>query len=165
MTSAEILCKMIAYSDGDLHDIAHLLKVYAYARTIGELEGLDAYTQKTVETAAIIHDIACPLCRKKYGSTSGHYQEAESEPLVREFLAGCGIEQNMLERIVYLVSHHHSPQLIDGVDFQILIEADYLVNADESSYPSAGIHTVHDTVFRTAAGKKLLENIYKNAFV
>lgn len=161
MTSAEILQKMIAYSDGNLHDIAHLLKVYAYARTIGELEGLDAQTQQTVETAAIIHDIACPLCREKYGNTNGHYQEIESEPLVRGFLADCGLAPEMVERVVYLVSHHHSPHLIDSIDFQILIEADYLVNADESTYPAASIRTVRDTIFKTVAGKALLESIYK----
>jgi len=161
MTSAEILQKMIHDSKGTLHDIAHLLKVYAYARTIGELEGLDETTQKAVETAAIIHDIAIPLCRVKYGNASGHYQEIESEPLVRAFLAGCGLPAEMVERVVYLVSHHHSPNLIDGIDFQILIEADYLVNADESAYPAESIRTVRDTIFKTTAGKKLLQDIYK----
>lgn len=161
MTSAEILQKMIDYSEGNLHDVAHLLKVYAYARTIGELEGLDEATQKTVETAAIIHDIACPLCRQKYGNTNGHYQELESEPLVRAFLAPCGLAGEMVERIVYLVSHHHSPHLIDGIDFQILIEADYLVNADESSFPAKSIRTAQDTIFKTAAGKALLQSIYR----
>ena len=42
MTIAQILSKMIAASNGNIHDIDHLLRVWAYARTIGELEGLDA---------------------------------------------------------------------------------------------------------------------------
>ena len=161
MTSADILQKMIDYSQGNLHDIAHLLKVYAYARTIGEAEHLDAKVQKTVETAAIIHDIACPLCRQKYGNTNGHYQEIESEPLVREFLADCELPQDIVERVVYLVSHHHSPHLIDGIDFQVLIEADYLVNADESSYPTQSICTARDTIFKTQTGTALLKSIYR----
>ena len=45
MTIAQILSKMIAASNGNIHDIDHLLRVWAYARTIGELEGLDAETQ------------------------------------------------------------------------------------------------------------------------
>lgn len=40
MTIAQILNKMIAASNGNIHDIDHLLRVWAYARTIGELEGL-----------------------------------------------------------------------------------------------------------------------------
>ena len=100
-----------------------------YAKTIGELEGLDADTQFILEVAAITHDIACPLCRQKYGNTNGKYQEQESAPLVREFLADTGMTAEQIDRVAYLVGHHHSPAQIDGIDYQILIEADYIVNA------------------------------------
>ena len=90
MTIAQIMEKMIAFSEGNIHDITHLSCVWTYAKTIGELEGLDAETQFILEVAAITHDIACPLCRKKYGNTNGSYQEQEGDPLVREFLAVCG---------------------------------------------------------------------------
>lgn len=161
MTSAEILVKMIGHANGHKGDIAHFLKVYGYARNIGECEGLDETTQKTVEVASIIHDIAIPLCRVKYGDATGYHQEIESEPLVREFLAPCGLAPEMVERIVFLVSHHHSPHLIDGIDFQILIEADYLVNADESAFSEGNIRTMYNTVFKTETGKALLKSIYQ----
>ena len=32
-----------------------------------------------LEIAAIVHDIACPLCREKYGRADGYLQEQESE--------------------------------------------------------------------------------------
>ena len=70
---SQIMEKMIAFSDGNIHDIDHLIRVWTYAKTIGELEGLDAQTQLVLEVAAITHDIACPLCREKYGSTNGKY--------------------------------------------------------------------------------------------
>ena len=41
------------------------MKVYAFAKLIGESENLDKNTQNILETAAILHDIACPVCRKK----------------------------------------------------------------------------------------------------
>ena len=66
MTVNDMLIKMIQESNRNTHDIAHFLKVYTYAKLIGEKEGLDETTQKTLETAAVIHDIACPLCREKY---------------------------------------------------------------------------------------------------
>ncbi|WP_242840102.1 hypothetical protein [Oribacterium sp. FC2011] len=65
MTIAEILSNMIAYSNGNIHDIDHLIRVWTYAKTIGELECIDKDTQFILEVAAITHDIACPLCRKK----------------------------------------------------------------------------------------------------
>lgn len=98
MTIAQILNKMIAASNGNIHDIDHLLRVWAYARTIGELEGLDAETQYLLEVAAITHDIACPLCREKYGNTNGKYQELEGAVLVRAFLTGTGMTETQIAR-------------------------------------------------------------------
>ena len=63
MNISQIMEKMIAFSNGSLHDINHLMCVWTYAKTIGELEGLDRRTQETLEIAAITHDIACPLWR------------------------------------------------------------------------------------------------------
>ena len=39
-----------------------------------------------------------------------------------------------MNRVAYLVGHHHSPEQIDGIDYQILNEADYIVNASEGRY-------------------------------
>ena len=80
MIIAQIMEKMIAFSEGNIHDITHLSCMWTYAKTIGELEGLDADTQFILEVAAITHDIACPLCRKKYGNTNGKYQEQGGGP-------------------------------------------------------------------------------------
>ena len=91
MTIAQIMEKMIAFSEGNIHDITHLSCVWTYAKTIGELEGVDAETQLILEVAAITHDIACPLCRKKYGNTNGRYQEQEGDPLVRDFVTETGL--------------------------------------------------------------------------
>ena len=41
MTVNDMICKMIAQADGNKHDIAHFLKVYTYARLIGEKEQLN----------------------------------------------------------------------------------------------------------------------------
>ena len=41
--------KMIEFYHGNRHDIAHFLKVWALAKTIGELEGLDGHTQEALE--------------------------------------------------------------------------------------------------------------------
>ena len=59
--------KMIDFYQGSQHDINHFLKVWSYARNIGQMEGLDDHTQEVLELTAVVHDISCPLCRKKYG--------------------------------------------------------------------------------------------------
>ena len=160
MTTAEIIRKMIAYFNGNRHDINHFMKVYAFAKTIGECENLDRDTQMILEMAAIVHDIACPLCREKYGNTNGKYQELEGPALVRDFLADSGLPQAAVDRIAWLVRHHHTLQSIDGPDHQILIEADYLVNADESQYSRENVENTLERVFRTETGRALLQSMY-----
>lgn len=162
MRIARIAEKIIAESNGNLHDVNHLLKVYAYARTIGALEGLSPDAQQTLEAAALIHDIACPLCREKYGNTNGKLQEKEGGALAEAFLRDSGLTEAQIARAVELVAHHHSPQALDGADFQILIEADYLVNADEGGCSVENIRSTREKIFRTGSGKRLLDAIYLN---
>ena len=69
LTIPQLTEKMIAFSAGNTADIHHFLCVWAYAKTIGEAEGLDEKTLFLLEATAIIHDISCPLCREKYGNT------------------------------------------------------------------------------------------------
>lgn len=159
MTIAQILSKMIAASNGNIHDIDHLLRVWAYARTIGELEGLDAETQYLLEVAAITHDIACPLCREKYGNTNGKYQEQEGAVLVRSFLADTGMTEAQIARVAYLVGHHHTLRNIHGPDYQILIEADYIANASENGYGKQSVVHFLNTIMKTASGKHLAASV------
>ena len=162
MTISQIMEKMIAFSKGNIHDIDHLIRVWTYAKTIGELEGLDQETQYVLEVAAITHDIACPLCREKYGNTNGKLQEKEGELLVREFLSDSGMTDAQISRIAFLVGHHHTFTDIDGADYQILVEADYIVNASENGYSEENIRSFLQKIMKTQSGKKLLQNVFSN---
>ena len=152
--------RTIGFYRGNCHDINHFLKVWAMAKTIGELEGLDRHTQEVLELAAVIHDIACPLCREKYGDTDGKHQELESPPLVEAFFAELPVDRADVARISWLAAHHHTYTDIGGVDHQILLEADYLVNADEHGDSRSAVENFRRRIFRTAAGTQLLNSIY-----
>ena len=160
MTISQIMEKMIAFSDGNIHDIDHFIRVWTYARTIGELENLDRETQFVLEVAAITHDIACPLCRVKYGNTNGKYQEEEGVPMVKEFLSDIGIAEEVIDRVAFLVGHHHTFSGIDGIDYQILIEADYIANATENGYGQENIVNFMQKIMKTEGGKQILKAIY-----
>ena len=160
MTVSDAIIKMISISEGNEHDINHFLKVWGYARPIGEAERLDERTLKTLELAAVVHDIACPLLRKEHGSAPGGLQEKAGPDLVREFFSGSDIDADMLERICFLVGHHHTYKDVDGLDHQILLEADFLVNAGEQENDRKAVRSFHENVFRTQTGLALLENIY-----
>lgn len=160
MLISKIMEKMIAFSEGNIHDIDHLIRVWTYARTIGELEGLDGETQLVLEAAAIVHDIACPLCREKYGNTNGKHQETEGAPMAKEFLGDSGLTDEQIERVAYLVGHHHTLSEIEGIDYQILIEADYIANATESGYSRENVESSVNTVMKTASGKRLAMAVF-----
>lgn len=162
MTITQIAEKMIVFSDGNLHDIRHFLEVWAYAKLIAEQEEIDDEAKKITEIAALTHDIACPLCRKKYGNTDGRLQEIEGEPLVREFLCGTGLSEKEIDRVAFLVAHHHNYAKVDGIDYQILLEADYIVNASasENEYAKQSIEKFMAKVMKTESGTRLLRAVF-----
>lgn len=160
MTISQIMEKMIAFSNGNIHDIDHLIRVWTYAKTIGELEGLDQQTQFILEIAAITHDIACPLCREKYGNTSGKHQETEGALMVRDFLVETGMSEGQIDRVAFLVGHHHTLADIDGMDYQILVEADYIANATENGYSKENAANFMTKIMKTQSGKRLLTTVF-----
>ena len=160
MTIPQLTEKMIAFSKGDIHDIDHFMKVWGYAKTIGELEALDEGTQFTLELAALTHDIACPLCREKYGSSIWAKQEEEGGPMVRNFLADTALSPAIIDRVAYLVGHHHTLTGVEGADYQILIEADYMVNAAEKGLGKAEIAAFVAEHFRTKSGIALIKSVF-----
>ena len=160
MTIPQLTEKMIAFSKGDIHDIDHFMKVWGYAKTIGELEGLDEGTQLILELAALTHDIACPLCREKYGSAIWAKQEEEGAPMVQDFLADTALSPAIIDRVSYLVGHHHTLTGVEGMDYQILIEADYMVNAAEKGLGKEEIAAFVAEHFRTKSGIALIKSVF-----
>ncbi len=160
MTVPQIMEKMIAFSEGNIHDIDHFIRVWTYAKTIGELEKLDRESQFVLEIAAVTHDIACPLCRKKYGNTNGKHQEAEGAEMVKDFLSTTGMTQEQIDTVAYLVGHHHTFSGIDRTDHQILIEADYIANATENGYSEENAGNFMRKNMKTESGKRILRAVF-----
>ncbi len=158
----DLTLKMIRFYQGNQEDIAHFLKVHAYAARIGRGEGLDPETQLLLEAEAVAHDIACPLCREKYGDTHGDHQMAESAELLSSFLAGTGLTPEERARVTWVVSRHHDYAHVDGPDYQMLLEADFLVNAGENprKYLVPGYHHMKTVFFRTGTGLALLDAVF-----
>ncbi len=160
MTISMIMEKMITVSCGNIHDIEHFVKVWSYAKTIGELEGLDSETQFLLETEALTHDITCPVCRKKYGNANGKLQEKQSPALIIAFFSDTDLTESLVERVSYVVGHHHTYDGVDGLDWQILLEADYIVNASESAYSRENIQEFLETHAKTSTGKRLIREVF-----
>jgi HD superfamily phosphodiesterase len=158
---AKVLLSMIQYFGTDVRRISHALKVYGFASTICRNENLDQHTIEVIEIAAILHDIGIPESEKKYGSCIGKYQELEGPPIARDILEKLEIKPETIERVCYLIGNHHTYTKIDGIDFQILVEADFLVNIFEDAMPENQVKSTKNKYFKTTTGIAVLETIFK----
>lgn len=157
---SSLIDEMIAYDKGDPRRIQHFIKVHDFARTIGQLEGLDDDTLYILESAAVVHDIGIHVCEEKYDSCEGKLQEKEGPALAKEMLERLGYEHEVIDRVCYLVGHHHTYTNIDGVDYQILVEADFLVNLYEDEVSSDAVRKAYQNVFKTESGRKICQNMF-----
>ena len=157
MKTGLAISAMIDYLHGNLHEVEHLLKVYGYAKAIGEMEGLDARTQEILEIAAVVHDVGIPKAIEKYGSDAGPYQEEMGPAEARKLLADIGCDEALIERVCVLVGRHHTYTDVDGLDCRILLEADYLVNAAFNHHGEKAILAAKESFFRTQTGIRFLQ--------
>lgn len=162
MNKIEVLAlAMIDYNNVDPKRIQHTTKVHAYASLIGKSEGLDEETQFILESAALVHDIGIRASEQKYGYQNGKLQEQEGPAVARELLTRLGGYTDLqIERICWLVAHHHTYHVCEDLDYQILIEADFLVNLYEDDESMDAVRAVCRTIFRTVSGTKMLETMY-----
>jgi hypothetical protein len=156
----KVLAAMIAYFEGDVRRVNHFIKVYGFAQAIGAGEGLDERSQEALELAALTHDIGIKVSEAKYGYNNGPLQEQEGPPEARSLLEGLWVPGDVVERVCALVGRHHHYRDIEDPCLQILIEADFLVNAYEDESSHKAITTFRDKVFKTKTGRQLLRTLY-----
>ena len=157
---ANLIKKMTEYFKGDTRRIQHFLKVYSFAETIALLEQLDAYSLHILKTAAIVHDIGIKISEEKYGDSSGKHQELEGIAPAHKMLTELNFDTKTIERVCWLISHHHTYENIIHLDHRILIESDFLVNMCEDSMDKIRILSIYNKIFRTHSGRLLCRNLF-----
>ena len=156
----KVTTAMIDYYQGQPKRIQHFLKVHAYAKLIGEQEGLDKEILDILEVAALTHDIGIKISEEKYNSSAGKYQEVEGPAVAQQMLEDLQYDKAKTDRVCYLIGHHHTYDQIDGIDYQILVEADFLVNLYEDELDQDAVQTAFHKIFQTETGKKLCKLCY-----
>lgn len=156
----KVIDAMIHWDQGDPKRIHHFLKVHAFARQIAFAEGLDPDTQFILETAAVVHDIGIRRAEEVYGSSAGHYQEELGPDIADALLSNLNWPREVIDRVCYLVGHHHTYTAVEGLDYRILLEADALVNLYENNSPAEVQQHFYQTVFKTESGKNLCRILY-----
>jgi HD superfamily phosphodiesterase len=157
-----IMKKMIEYFQTDVRRINHAIKVTNFAHIISDDQSLDKKTKEIITYAAILHDIGIKEADKKYNSSIGKYQEIEGPSIALEILSGLDISEDIINRVCFIIGNHHSYNKIDGIDFQIVVEADFLVNIYEEKLGKDAIKNINEHIFRTRSGNNLIKKMYLN---
>lgn len=156
----ELLLAMMEYEKGCAQRIQHFLKVLSFSEIIGRMENLDDNSFLILRTAAVVHDIGIRPSLEKYGSDAGNHQQQEGPPVALPMLESLGYDKEVIDRVCYLIAHHHTYSNIDGLDYQILVEADFLVNIFENGMTPEAAKKVRHNIFRTYGGKKVFDQLY-----
>lgn len=71
-----------------------------------------------------------------------------------------GFDDEVSKRVQYLIAHHHTYDQVDGIDYQILIEADFLVNIMEDHLSKEAAKKAYETIFKTECGKTICRKMF-----
>lgn len=150
------------YFGMDTKRIEHALKVLHYAELIMEGENVNEETRKVVTITALLHDVGIKAAEQKYNSSAGHYQEIEGPPIAVVIMQQQAETAAIIPRVAYIIGGHHTAAKNDGLDFQIIWEADLLVNIeeDELAVKTDNLPSVIAKNFRTGTGKSLARAKY-----
>ena len=151
---------MIELYSNDAKRIQHFCKVHSYAKLIAETENVDKKCLFIIETAALTHDIGIHVCEEKYGNCNGKLQEKEGPAIAEKLLGELGFDRNVSERVQYLIAHHHTYGNINEMDYQILVEADFLVNIMEEGSSKEAAIKAYQNIFKTSCGKKICREMF-----
>ena len=161
MINDELIIKMTEFNAGDPKRIQHLIKVYEFAHVIGIKESLDENMLRILDIASILHDIGIRPAEEKYGRCNGKLQEKEGPEYARKMLQEFpNITKEEIDRVCFLIAHHHTYKDVKGLEYRILLEADFLVNALEDEMDKKAIIHFRDTVFKTKTGTYLLNTMF-----
>ena len=152
--------KMVEFYRGDPARIQHFVKVHSFAKLIGEEEHIDEKTLYILEAAAYVHDIGIRISMEKYGKQNGMLQEQEGPAEAEKMMKQLGFDPDVIERVSYLVGHHHTYTDIKGIDYQILVEADFLVNYFEDNMSAETVKKSVDKILRTETGRHIAEEMF-----
>jgi HD superfamily phosphohydrolase len=161
---ASVAISMMEKNRGDQKRIEHSLKVFSYAQSLGKLEGLNTEQQQILELTALLHDIGIHVSEQKYNSSAAHYQELEGPAVAEEILRNLSVPQHIIERVCFIISRHHTYSAIDGPEFQLLVESDFLVNAVEDKIPEKQIIRFAQNIFKSESGKYFLKLLFPDYF-
>ncbi|MDD5108459.1 MAG: HD domain-containing protein [Candidatus Omnitrophica bacterium] len=151
-----LLEELREYFGTDIKRINHARKVLDYAEELLRKEGGD---WNIVVPCAILHDVGIKIAEQKYGLNSGHLQEKEGPLAARKILLKLGFKKDEIEEICQIIRYHHSPGKIDSLNFNLILDADLLVNLSEIKERNK-LEKIINNNFKTKTAREIAKKVY-----
>jgi len=157
-----ISSEMKKYWGEDTKRVNHALKVAQYAEEILKIEGGHPLV---VLGAAYLHDVGIKEAERKKGTVSEEDQEREGKAAAEEILMKLNVQRTIANEICDIIGHHDHPRERETLNFQILYEADWLVNLGENGFlkDPKKLQEIITKNFRTVTGKNLADRLFSQA--
>ena len=154
-----LVSAMEEYFGEDTKRIQHAKAVLQHAQTIMQHERGE---RKVIVPAALLHDIDIKECERKYNAVRGDLQEKEGPPIADNILRNIHYPIEHIKEILEIIGNHHSRGNVKTINFQILYEADWLVNLndDYTDLPIEKKETIIRTNFKTKTGLNLAKELF-----
>jgi hypothetical protein len=150
---------------GEERFVEHTNKVLSRAEAIADGEGLgEGFLRDVVVLGSVFHDIGIPEALKRHGSLEAPFQEREGPAVARSIMEEMGVRPDILERVCYIVGSHHTAEGVDGMDFQVIWEADFIVNVDEGNITLEPdrVEIEVERNIKTATGRSLVGEVLES---
>lgn len=156
----KLFISMTDYFKGDQKRINHFVKVHSFAKLIGETENIDENSLFILECASLTHDIGIKKGEELYNRNDGKIQEQLGPKEAEKMMKNLDFQQDVIDRVMFLIANHHTYKSIESIDLQILVEADFLVNTCADNLSRETAVKLGEKVFKTNTGKQLLKNLF-----
>ena len=84
----------------------------------------------------------------------------QDDSLIAKLMEKMGLDKNCLLYTSYLIAHHHTYDNINEIDYQILVEADFLVNVMEDGLSKEAALKAYHSIFKTTCGKMICREMF-----
>jgi hypothetical protein len=162
-TEARLLEALAQFFGKDRERTQHAYKVYSYTKCIAGCEAFSETERLDAVYASILHDVGIKIGEERFGKCSQRQQEEFGPPEAHKILEPLGVDADRIERISWIIGHHHQPKLVtespgrENRAFCALIEADFIVNLEEGSIPLSDLPHIREAYFTTPTGRGLLD--------
>ncbi len=156
-----VAIEMKRYFEHDFKRIGHATRVARHAEEINKVEQGNT---AVILITAYLHDIGIKESERKYQSAAPKYQHQEGPPVAKEILEKLNADQEIIDEVCDIISHHHHPRDEETLNFKVLYDADLIANLEDSEKETGkanpNLPDIIGKSFLTEGGRQVAKEVF-----